>query len=120
MPKRQPFYTPRRSPDEREHRRQLADANNQLQDIVNSVNQITLDASTVRTQFSTSFINEESFIGFTPVPGSTAAVSATELASGNMYVETVRAETTTAIPNFDIAHDSTSTAVFTYNMVIIG
>ena len=112
MPKKIPLYVERNNPDAEEHRRKLADSSNQLQDVINSVQNITLDASTVRTQFSNADINEESFVGFTP----RNANAANELASGSMYISTVDPANST----WTIDHSSTSTAVFTFTTVIIG
>ena len=109
---KQALYVERRNDDAVSHRYKMAQSINQLQDIINSVNEITLDTGTVRSQFSSRGINSGSYVGFTPKN----ANSANELYSGGMYIDTVSTTNST----YDIVHSSTSTAVFVFNTVIIG
>lgn len=114
MAKVVPKYVARTNPNEQEHRSQLSDSINQALDIIGSVDTITLSTGTVRTSVSNSFINAQSAVNFTPLSAEAAAEKA------NLWIETVNPSTTTSIPSFDLRHSSTSTAVFTYNIAIIG
>jgi len=110
----QPLYVARQNKSSEEHRKQLSESVNQALDIIGSVSKITLNTDTVRSTFSVSQVNNESFIGFTPL----SAEAANE--KSNIWIETVSPSTSTSIPSYTLRHTSTSTAVFTYNTVIIG
>ena len=108
--KTEPKYLRRKNLEDFE----ISQSVNQALDVIGSVDQITLATSTVRTTVSTKQVNPESYIGLTPL----SAEAANE--KSNIWLETVNPSTTTSIPSYVLRHTSTSTAVFTYNTVIIG
>lgn len=96
--------------DEREHRRQIAQAvNNQLTGKLNAVTQVTLTPSATSTTLVDSRIGANTFIGFTP----RSADAVTALISG-LYVSSKQKGQAT------LTHASSANVDQTFDVLLIG
>jgi hypothetical protein len=97
-------------PNEKEHRRQMAEAiNSQLAGKLNAVNQLTLTPGATSTTFIDSRIGANTFIGFSPLTQNavTAQISGLHVASQKNGEAT-------------IAHASAPATDQTFNVLLIG
>lgn len=95
--------------DEKEHRRQIAQAvNQQLTGKLNAVLQVTLTASSTTTTVTDKRIGANTYFGFQPLTADAAA------ALGGLYVSSQTNGSAT------LTHASTATVDRTFNVLLIG
>lgn len=96
-------------PDEKEHRRQIAQAlNNQLAGKLNATLQLTLTANSTTTTVTDARIGGYTFFGFQPMTADAAA------ALSGLYVSSQANGTAT------LAHANAATTDRTFNVLLIG
>jgi hypothetical protein len=96
-------------PDEKEHRRQIAQAvNQQLTGKLNAVLQMTLTASSTTTTVTDKRIGANTYFGFQPLTADAAA------ALGSLYVSSQ------ANGDATLTHASTASVDRTFNVLLIG
>lgn len=100
-------------PDEKEHRRKLAQAVNQaLSGKLNAVNEVTLTAGAASTTFTDDRLSVNSFIGLMPRTANAAA----ELGNGTLYIADAGRLSGSAV----ITHANNAQTDRTYTVLIIG
>lgn len=96
-------------PNEKEHRRQMAEAiNSQLAGKLNAVNQMTLATGATQTTLIDSRIGANTFIGFQPLSANAAAAMSSIWVSNQINGQAT------------VHHASAATADRTFNLLFIG